>query len=121
MRFWRDGQNRILAQVAAYLAAAPKSNAAYRAISAAQTEIREGRVMEVPLHLRGTGYRDAERLGRGDGYVYPHDAPGGFARQDYLPPGNEGRRYYEPTDRGAEAGIRARLAAWWPERFGRAK
>lgn len=104
----------ILAQVATYLACAPKSNAAYRAIHAAQADIKNGVVMEVPMALRGTGYRDAERLGRGEGYVYPHDAPGGHVRQAYLP---EPRRYYEPTDRGHEAKILARLRAWWPDRY----
>lgn len=104
----------VLAQAAIYLASAPKSNASYRAVESACAEIRAGRLLEVPMHLRGTGYRDAERLGRGEGYVYPHDRPDAFVRQDYLP---EMRRFYEPTDRGAEVAIRKRLAAWWPERF----
>ena len=65
---------------------------------------------EVPPHLRGTGYPGAKRLGHGKGYLYPHDYPGGWVAQQYLPDGApSGRHYYEPTDRGAEQSIRQRL------------
>jgi putative ATPase len=95
-----------LAQATTYLASAPKSNASYLAISAARKDVREGRTLAVPGHLRDTHYRGSEKLGHGEGYEYPHDHPGGWVDQDYLP---EQRRYYEPVDRGHEAAIRQRL------------
>lgn len=95
-----------LAQAAAYIACAPKSNAAYAAIDAALSEIETGRVLAVPPHLRDASYRSAARLGAGKGYVYPHDAPGHAARQDYLP---ESRFYYFPSDQGEEEEIGKRL------------
>ncbi len=101
----------ILAQAATYLACAPKSNASYEAVDAALAEIRSGRLLEVPNHLKGTGYRDAEALGRGEGYRYPH-AFGGFVKQDYL---SEKRSFYRPTDRGEEKRLLERLKSLWGE------
>lgn len=95
-----------LAQAAVYIACAPKSNAAYLAIDAALSEIESGRVLAVPPHLRDASYRSAARLGSGKGYIYPHDAPGHAARQDYLP---ESRFYYFPSDQGEEEEIGKRL------------
>jgi putative ATPase len=95
-----------LAQAVTYLATAPKSNASYAAISAAREDVRSGRTLAVPKHLRDDHYRGAERLGHGADYQYSHDHPDGWVDQDYLP---ERRRYYEPTDRGHEALIRRRL------------
>lgn len=102
----------ILAQAATYLATAPKSNAAYRAIEAALADVREGRTLPVPLHLRGTGYRGAETLGH-TGYRYAHDAPGHFVDQEYLP---TSKVYYEPTDGGYEETIRKRMLHWESQR-----
>ena len=99
----------ILAQAATYLASAPKSKAAYYAIEKALADIESGRILEVPNHLRGSGYRDAERLGRGEGYVDPH-RHGGFVKQDYLA---ESRSFYEPMGNGEEKKIGERLRAWW--------
>lgn len=99
----------ILGQAAAYLASAPKSNAAYKAIDAALADVRAGKLLDVPNPLRGTGYRDAERLGRGEGYRYPHDH-GGFVKQEYL---SEKRSFYQPTEHGEEKRIRERLKLWW--------
>ncbi len=93
-----------LAQAVAYLACAPKSNAATIAIGEARADIREGRVLPVPRHLQD----GAKRLGHGKGYQYAHDAEGGVAEQDYL--GIE-REYYRPTDRGFEKELGQRLAA----------
>lgn len=98
----------ILSQAVTYLACAPKSNAAYRAINSALDEVRNRPPLPVPKHLQDAHYRGAERLGRGQGYLYPHDAPEGWLPQDYL--GAE-RSYYEPVDRGLEAEFRRRLAA----------
>ena len=65
---------------------------------------------EVPLHLRGTGYRGAASLGHGEGYDYPHDDPRGWVDQEYRPPGLAGRRYYEPSTQGAERRVAERMA-----------
>jgi putative ATPase len=97
-----------LAQAVTYLACAPKSNAATTAIGKAREDVRSGRTLAVPKHLRDASYRGAEKLGHGEGYEYSHNHPGGWVEQAYLP---EQRRYYEPTDRGFEAEIRKRLEA----------
>jgi putative ATPase len=98
-----------LAQAAAYLALAPKSNASYRAIGAARAEVRKHGAKTPPDYLRDAHYPGAGRLGRGVGYVYPHDEAGGVADQSLMPAGLEDRRFYEPTDRGFEAELRRRL------------
>jgi putative ATPase len=95
-----------LAQAVTYLASAPKSNASYLAVTRAREDVRSGRTLEVPAHLRDAHYQGSKKLGHGQGYEYPHDHPGGWVAQDYLP---EQRRYYEPVDRGYEAVIRERL------------
>ncbi|MCS6849627.1 MAG: replication-associated recombination protein A, partial [Gemmataceae bacterium] len=97
-----------LAQAVTYLAAAPKSNAVTRAIAAAREDVRRGRTLPVPEHLRDAHYRGAALLGHGTDYQYSHDFADGWVDQDYLP---EERQYYEPTDRGEEALIRQRLKA----------
>ncbi|MFQ5424749.1 MAG: replication-associated recombination protein A [Phycisphaerae bacterium] len=88
-----------LAQAAIYIACAPKSNAGAQAIWTAARDVREGRTIPVPRHLRDAHYPGAGRLGHGTGYQYAHDAPDGVADQDYL--GVE-KTYYVPTDRGHE-------------------
>ncbi len=98
-----------LAQAATYLALAPKSNASYRGIASARAHIREHGAMLPPDHLRDAHYPGARRLGRGQGYVYPHDEPGGVADQPLLPDALEGERFYEPTDHGLEAELGERL------------
>jgi putative ATPase len=101
-----------LAQAALYLANAPKSNAAMVAISRAGEDVKRMGAGEVPAHLRGTGYPGARHLGHGAGYVYPHDHPGGWVPQRYLPDvlaAGGGPRYYEPVNRGAEAAIGEQL------------
>jgi putative ATPase len=95
-----------LAQAVTYIATAPKSNAATVAIAKAREDVRSGRTLAVPKHLRDTHYRGAEQFGHGEGYEYSHDAPEGWTPQAYLP---EERRYYEPVDRGYEAVILRRL------------
>lgn len=95
-----------LAQAAVYLACAPKSNASARAIWSASDDVRSGRTIPVPKHLRSTGYAGAKRLGSGEGYQYPHDARAGIVEQEYL---GIDKVYYTPTDRGAEAKIREYL------------
>ncbi len=99
----------ILAEAATYLACCPKSNASYMALCKAQEDVREGRTLPVPEHLRGTGYKGAERLGHGQGYKYAHDFKGHWVDQEYIP---TSKVYYEPTDIGAEKQIKERLEAW---------
>ncbi|MFD9498359.1 replication-associated recombination protein A [Streptomyces sp. NPDC060035] len=100
------------------LALAPKSNAATLAISAAQEDVRRGLAGPVPAHLRDGHYKGAAKLGHAQGYIYPHDVPGGIAAQEYAPEAVRGRRYYEPTRYGAEARY-ADVADRVRERLGR--
>jgi putative ATPase len=95
-----------LSQTVAYLALAPKSNAATMAIGAARRDVRENRVLPVPVHLRDAHYRSAEKLGHGVDYQYSHDSPGGVAAQDYL---GVDREYYQPVDRGFESELADRV------------
>lgn len=95
-----------LAQAAIYMATAPKSNASAKAIWDAIEDVRTGRTVPVPKHLRDSHYHAAKQLGHGKEYAYPHDAATGYVAQDYL---GVDRTYYTPTDRGYEAEIRARL------------
>jgi putative ATPase len=95
-----------LAQAVTYLATAPKSNASTMAISRAREDVRSGRTLQVPKHLRDASYRGAEQFGHGEGYKYAHNYEGGHVQQQYLP---DERRYYEPTERGYEAEIKKRL------------
>jgi putative ATPase len=95
-----------LAQCVTYLACAPKSNAATLAIGEAMADVREGRLLPVPVHLQDRHYPGAKRLGHGEGYEYAHDAEGAVAAQEYL--GVE-REYYRPVDRGFERELGQRL------------
>ncbi|MFB6816973.1 replication-associated recombination protein A [Streptomyces sp. NPDC056347] len=85
------------------LALAPKSNAATLAIFAAQEDVRKGLAGPVPAHLRDGHYKGATKLGHAQGYVYPHDVPGGIAAQQYAPETVGDKQYYRPTRYGAEA------------------
>jgi putative ATPase len=100
-----------LAQAAAYLALAPKSNASTTAISRAMRHVREHGAKLPPDYLRDSHYKGAKVLGRGEGYVYPHDEAGGASDQELIPPELRGERFYEPTDRGFEAELRERIEA----------
>ncbi|MDE3064711.1 MAG: replication-associated recombination protein A [Acidobacteriota bacterium] len=97
-----------LAHATLALALAPKSNSVYRALNAATDAVREGGA-EVPDHLRGSGYRGAAEQGWGTDYLYPHDHPGGWVAQRYLPDALAGRRFYEGSPFGRE---RALLEQW---------
>jgi putative ATPase len=96
-----------LAQAAIYLALAPKSNSAAKAIGAAREHVREHGAKPPPAYLQSAGYNAAARLGRGVGYDYPHDRPGHLSEQELAPEGVEGARFYTPDD--AEAALRERL------------
>ncbi len=98
-----------LAHATVYVATAPKSNRAYAGIGAALSDVRNGVTLPVPKHLRSTAYKGSESLGHGKGYQYAHDSEEGYIPQAYLP---EGKRYYEPTDRGMEKRVKERLDYW---------
>jgi len=107
----------ILAQAAAYLACAAKSNASLKAISSAMETVREHGALPVPLHLRNAPTELLRREGYGKGYQYPHDHPSHFVEEQYLPDTLRKVRFYRPTDEGAEAELAKRLR----ERWGRLK
>ncbi len=91
-----------LSQAAIYLARAPKSNASYVALKEATADVRELGQTRPPDSLRDTSYYGAKKLGRGKGYVYPHDDPRGF-EQDNLPDPLKAKRYYRPSGSGEES------------------
>ncbi len=99
----------ILSQAVTYVACAPKSNAACNAVFAAMGAVRDQRAMPVPAHLQDAHYRGAKDLGHGTGYKYAHDYPNHYVRQQYLPDGLAGQRFYEPTEMGYEKRIREHL------------
>ncbi|MEZ6129286.1 MAG: replication-associated recombination protein A [Planctomycetaceae bacterium] len=92
-----------LSQATTYLACSPKSNAAYKAIDAALHDVRTQSVLPVPMHLRDSHYKGAEKLDHGVGYQYSHDSEDGFVSQDYL---GVKKNYYEPVSRGHEVQFR---------------
>lgn len=99
----------VLAHATVYIATAPKSNRCTVAIGKAMAEVREGRTLAVPKHLRDGHYKGSKTLGHGEGYKYSHDYEGGYVPQAYLP---EGRVYYEPTEHGLEKRVKERLEYW---------
>lgn len=104
----------ILSQAASYVACAPKSNSACKAIFDAMDSVRTEPTGGVPLHLRDSHYSGAKDLGRGVTYRYPHDYGNHYVEQQYLPDELKGRRFYVPSDNGYERGIRM-----WLERIGK--
>ncbi|MDD4879036.1 MAG: replication-associated recombination protein A [Candidatus Omnitrophica bacterium] len=101
-----------LAEATVYIACAPKSNAAYLGVEKALKDVEEGRVMEVPAHLKDASM-DSEALGHGKGYKYAHDYKGHFVEQEYMP---KKTVYYEPTDIGFEKQFKERLETLWKKR-----
>ena len=99
----------ILSQAAAYVATAPKSNAAYMGIAKAMKTVADTRTMPVPAHLQDRHYKGAEKLGHGLGHKYAHDYPNHYVTQQYLPDGMEGMRFYEPSENGYEKKIREHM------------
>ena len=98
-----------IAEAALYIATANKSNSVIVAIDAALEDVRSGRTLAVPSHLRDAHYKGAKQLGHGEGYRYAHDHEGHFVPQDHL---GEPRRYYEPSDQGVEKKIKERVDRW---------
>lgn len=95
----------ILSQAVTYMACAPKSNAAYNAISEAMRVVKETKTPPVPAHLQDAHYGAAEKLGHGVGYKYAHDYPNHYVKQQYLPDGLTEQVFYRPSDIGYEAKI----------------
>jgi putative ATPase len=100
----------ILAHATIYNATAPKSNRAYTAIDAALEDVKNGRTLPVPKHLRDAHHKKAAKeFGHGEGYLYPHNYEGGFVPQRCL---EGGKQYYDPTANGLEARVKERLDHW---------
>jgi putative ATPase len=98
-----------IAEATIYIATANKSNTAITSIDAALADVKSGRTLAVPQHLRDKHYAGAKRLGHGENYQYAHDHPNHFVPQDYL---GAAKRYYEPTDQGVEKKIKDRVEKW---------
>ena len=107
-----------IAQAVTYCATAPKSNASYAALGEARRILKDGGSLEVPNHIRNAPTGLAKQLGHGEGYRYPHDAPGGWVSAHYLPDALRGTRLYEPRGYGYEKYIKERLDRWRTDRDG---
>ncbi len=105
-----------LAEATVYLATCPKSNSAYAALNKVMEDVKATQHEPVPLHLRNATTGLMRDLGYGKEYKYSHNYEGHFSEQEYLPPSLKGRRYYEPTDEGAEREAAERWRRWWRER-----
>ncbi len=101
-----------IAQLVIYLGSAPKSNAAYKALSAAKRAARETGSLMPPMHILNAPTRMMKDLGYGTGYVYDHDTESGFSGQNYFPDGMARQEFYNPVDRGFEREIKKRLDYW---------
>ncbi|HOH37347.1 MAG TPA: replication-associated recombination protein A [Spirochaetota bacterium] len=108
----------ILSQCACFLASSPKSNASYIAINKA-LEFVESNSFEIPYHLRNAPTSLMREMGNSKGYKYPHDYPGSFVKEKYLPDNVSDLALYNPTENGSEKNIKERLRILWPERFER--
>jgi len=107
-----------LAELALYLAVAPKSNAAYMAFNEVRDVVRDTGTLDVPMHLRNAPTKLMKGLGYGKGYRYDHDVEGGVALdQQCLPDALADRQFYEPTERGLEGQFRDKLEAFRAERL----
>lgn len=102
-----------LSECAIYLACSPKSNAAYLAIDAALAEVQRTGDLAVPFHLRNAPTKMMKQLGFGAEYQYPHDAPGNFVVQDYLPEVLRGAEWFVPGSSATEVKLAEFLAARW--------
>jgi putative ATPase len=106
-----------LAEACVYLATSPKSNSAYLGIDTALATVRETGNLPVPLHLRNAPTKLMKQLGYSDGYRYPHDYPGNFTEQQYLPDELKQQRFWHPQHSPAEEKLYQRMAACWGKRF----
>ncbi|MCH5337731.1 MAG: replication-associated recombination protein A [Acetatifactor sp.] len=99
----------VLAQAAAYVACAPKSNASCNAIFDAMSAVEETGSLPIPAHLQDAHYKGAAKLGHGIGYKYAHDYPNHYVKQQYLPYELNGKEFYKPTGNGYEVKIREHM------------
>lgn len=99
----------ILSQAVTYVAGAPKSNSAVKAISKAMRTVETEKMAPVPVHLQDKHYKGAEKLGHGQGYLYAHDYPNHYVAQQYLPDPLVGTVFYSPSDNGYEKEIKQRM------------
>ena len=99
----------ILAQAAAYIACAPKSNAAVNAIASAMKTVEETGNLAIPVHLQDAHYKGSAKLGHGIGYKYAHDYPNHYVKQQYLPDEIKDAVFYEASDNGYEQTIKAHM------------
>jgi putative ATPase len=106
----------ILSQCATFLASSPKSNASYSAISEAK-KLAGDTDYEIPLHIRNAPTKLMKKMGYGKDYRYPHDYPGHFVDDEYLPEEIRDRVFYEPSKEGSESAIRERLKKLWPRKY----
>ncbi len=105
----------ILSQAAVYLATSPKSNSTYMAINKAQSEVRNSGNLSVPLHLRNSPTKLMKELGYGKEYLYAHDYPGNFVKQDFLPEEIAHKRFFESGNNPTEQKIKERMKKLWGE------
>ena len=94
-----------MTQAIIYICLAPKSNTVVNAMNLAAADAEQGQLGEVPLYLRDTHYQGHQRLGNGEGYLFPHDFPGHWVKQNYMPDGFEDTVYYRPGQLGFEGKI----------------
>lgn len=99
----------ILSQAVTYVASAPKSNASCLAIGRAMEIVKTTKTAPVPVHLQDSHYKGAQKLGHGQGYLYAHDFPNHYVKQQYLPDGLTEEKFYEPTENGYEKQIKSHL------------
>ena len=99
----------ILSQAVTYVASAPKSNASCLAIGRAMEIVKTTKTAPVPVHLQDSHYKGAKKLGHGQGYLYAHDFPNHYVKQQYLPDGLTEEKFYEPTENGYEKQIKSHL------------
>ena len=107
----------ILSQCTIYLATSPKSNSAYTAIGKAQKLVQQTGSLEVPDHLKNASSALAKDLGHGKNYLYPHDHPGGFVPQEYLPKEIQGSVLWSPASNGKEQQISAEQKSMWKDKY----
>ena len=113
---WPEGRIP-LAEATVYLATSPKSNSAYLAIDAALDLVRRTGNQPVPLHIRNAPTKLMKDLGYNDGYKYPHDHPGHFVRQQYLPDALTGERLWHGQNNPSEEKLNRRMTDCWGTRF----
>ncbi len=106
----------ILSQVSTYLAACPKSNAAYMAVENARNDVNKNPTLEIPMHIRNAPTELMKNMKYGNGYKYPHDYPEHFIHETYLPDELKNKVYYKPTQIGREKALYDRLNNLWPKR-----